>query len=188
MKRMMSLMLLVLPLLGFAADVDGVKLDDSAVVAGQKLNLAGAGVRSKWGIAKVYVGALYTVAKPTNADSVIGDSTNPRRVTLTMMRHVDGDRFRESLIDGLEANATEGELSKLGSQIKEMEAYFAQLKEVNEGDLVTLDFMPGKGTQVTARGQTRLIGGDDFARAMLRIWVGKQPVSNSLKSAMLGLK
>ena len=50
-----------------------------------------------------------------------------------------------------------------------------------------LDYLPGIGTRFTFNGITRLtIPGEDFNRAMLRIWLGDRPVDGRLKSALLG--
>ena len=39
------------------------------------------------------------------------------------------------------------------------------------------------------RGQVKdVIAGDDFARALLKVWLGKNPASDSLKSNLLGSK
>ena len=62
-----------------ALEVSGVKLDDKVNVGGADLVLNGAGVRSKFGLAKVYVAGLYVPAKAGSADSIIS-AKQPRRV------------------------------------------------------------------------------------------------------------
>ena len=74
-------------------------------------------------------------------------------------------------------------------RIKELNAIFQSVSEVKQGDVIALDFLPGKGTQITMRGQVKdVIAGDDFARALLKVWLGKNPASSSLKSNLLGSK
>ena len=48
--------------------------------------------------------------------------------------------------------------------------------------------MPGSGTQVSLNGERRgsPIAGEDFYRAILKIWLGEVAVDNSLKKALLG--
>lgn len=50
-----------------------------------------------------------------------------------------------------------------------------------------LDFLPGTGTRVVVNREAKgTIPGDEFSRALLRIWLGESPADASLKKAMLG--
>jgi hypothetical protein len=53
---------------------------------------------------------------------------------------------------------------------------------------IALDWVPGAGTQVTIDGKAegKPIEGEDFYRALLRIWLGDKPVQDDLKKALLG--
>ncbi|MFC4158861.1 chalcone isomerase family protein [Chitinimonas lacunae] len=186
MKNRIALFALLLSLSAGAAEIGGVKVDDAAKVGGQDLVLNGGGIRVKFGIAKVYVAALYAAQKSKDGDAVVNAAT-PRRISLTMLRNVNADDLHESLMDGLKENSSEAEMAALAPKIKEMNAIFAAVKEVKEKDVVLLDFLPGKGTQITVRGQVKdVIAGDDFSRALMRIWLGRKPVSSDLKKGMLG--
>ncbi|WP_374352688.1 chalcone isomerase family protein, partial [Chitinimonas sp.] len=186
--NILVLLLACASLSSFAAEIGGVKLDDTVKVAGQDLQLNGGAVRLKYGFVKVYVGALYTAQKIANADAAISDA-RPRRVVLTMLRNVEAEKLHESLLEGLEANCSDGELAALQPRIKEMNAIFQAVKTVSTGDVITLDFLPGKGTQITVRGQVKdVIAGDDFGHALLKVWLGKKPATADLKAAMLGSK
>jgi hypothetical protein len=188
MKSMFALVLTALSLVAGAVDINGVKIDEAAKVAGQDLVLDGGGVRYKFGFVKVYVGALYSVQKSNNADAIINDA-HPRRISMTMLRHVPADKLHESLIEGLQENSTEAELTAMQAKIKQLNSVFQSVKEVDTGDVILLDFLPGKGTQITVRGQVKdVIAGDDFAKSLLKVWLGHKPVSADLKAAMLGAK
>ena len=53
--------------------------------------------------------------------------------------------------------------------------------------MILLDYLPGAGTRVTINQDNKgTIPGDDFNRALLRIWLGEKPADGSLKKAMLG--
>ncbi|MBV8657324.1 MAG: chalcone isomerase family protein [Burkholderiales bacterium] len=185
---LIACLLALASLMSAAATVAGTHVDDTAHVAGQDIPLNGAGVRVKWGFIKMYVGALYTEQKAKTGDAVLQDA-HPRRMTLTLLRTLDADHLHESLMDGLEANCTSAEMSDLDARLKELNGIFQAVRSVNAGDVITLDFIPGKGTQITVRGQLKdVIAGDDFSRALLKVWFGKKPVSVDLKSAMLGGK
>ena len=63
-----------------------------------------------------------------------------------------------------------------------------EIKEAKTGLAIDLDWLPGAGTQVTIAGQPRgkPIAGEDFYRALLKIWLGDNPVSSDLKKSLLG--
>lgn len=55
---------------------------------------------------------------------------------------------------------------------------------------ITLNRQPSTGTRVTVDGKPMgaAIPGEDFYRALLRIWLGERPVQDDLKGALLGGK
>ena len=71
--------------------IAGVKFEAEASVAGQRLQLNGAGVRFR-AIFKVYAAALYTPAKITTNEAAIRVA-GPRRLHLVALRTVGGDDF-----------------------------------------------------------------------------------------------
>lgn len=188
MKKAVAVMLMAASMAVGAADIGGVKVDDGVKVANSDLALNGGGVRVKYGVAKVYVGALYLAQKSGDANAVINAAT-PRRMQITMLRNVDAEDLHASFIDGLEDNTSSAEFAKFKPRIQEMNAIFQAVKKVNTGDVIALDFIPGKGTQITVKGQVKdVIAGDDFASALLKIWLGSDPVSGDLKKQLLGAK
>ena len=59
-------------------------------------------------------------------------------------------------------------------------------KEVKEGDVILLDYTAA-GTQVSLNGKALgVVEGAAFNQALLRVWLGGNPVDASLKKAMLG--
>ncbi|MGQ5524657.1 chalcone isomerase family protein [Chitinimonas sp. PSY-7] len=185
MKKAVAVLLMSASMVVGAAEIGGVKLDDTLKIGGNDLVLNGGGVRVKYMIAKVYVGALYTAQKTTDANVVINAPT-ARRMQITMLRDVAADDLHASFIEGLEENSTPDEFSAFKPRIQEMNAIFQAVKEVKKGDVIALDFIPGKGTQIIVRGQLKnVIAGDDFAKALLKIWLGTKPVSPDLKKNLL---
>ena len=58
---------------------------------------------------------------------------------------------------------------------------------VHKGDVIRLDYLPGEGTQVRLNGTLKgSVSGEDFSRALLKIWLGSKPADANLKEAMLG--
>jgi hypothetical protein len=62
----------------------------------------------------------------------------------------------------------------------------ASAKEVKEGDVILLDYIPNS-TQVSLNGKVLgKIEGEVFNQALLRVWLGAHAVDASLKKAFLG--
>jgi long-chain acyl-CoA synthetase len=166
-----------------AAEVGGVKLDDKLTVGGQELVLNGAGIRTKL-VFKVYVAGLYVPAKASSVAAVLEKA--PRRIQLTLMRDVSAEEFVEALVDGIKANTTAAELAAAKAGIDQLSAIGKALGQVKEKDVVTLDFVDG-GTKMAVNGAAKgTIPGEAFNRALLKIWLGDNPVQADLKKAMLG--
>lgn len=171
-----------------AVDVNGYKFDDTAKVAGQDLKLNGAGMRTKI-IIKVYAAGLYlTEKKTTMAD--IAAIEGPRRVTIIMARDVSSDTFGNAFMEGLKDNTTVAERNTIASQVNKFGEMFAMVPGLKKGDVLHLDWVPGVGTQCELNGKKigETVPDLAFYNALLRIWLGNDPVDSSLKPAMLGLK
>ncbi|MNJ01490.1 hypothetical protein D3C73_1611400 [compost metagenome] len=62
----------------------------------------------------------------------------------------------------------------------------ADLGIAREGDVVDVDF-DARGVAVAHNGKHRgRVDNPDFARALLRVWLGDKPAQTSLKNALLG--
>jgi len=180
---------LVLVLMGFAfgsqaVEVAGVQLPDEITLADQQsLMLNGAGVRKKFFL-KVYVASLYLKQRSGDPLQIVATDT-PKRVRMDMLySKVDKKKFVEGWNEGFEANHSAQELRLLRDRIAQFNDMFETLVE---GDRVLLDYLPGQGTRVTIKGVEKgVIPGRDFNGALLKIWLGESPVTESLKEALLG--
>jgi Chalcone isomerase-like len=167
-----------------AAEVAGVKVEDRISVAGSDLVLNGAGLRTKVFV-KVYVGALYATQKSNNAAALL-DSTAPRRMTMRLMRDIDSEALYGALADGLKANNSETDLAALKAQVDQFAAIMKKIGNAKTGDIVAIDFN-ASGVAVSFNGEARgQVAGAPFAKALLRVWLGDNPVDASLKKALLG--
>lgn len=176
------LLLLALAFPAFAAEVAGVRIDDRARVADTELTLTGAGLRKRV-FFQVYAIGLY-VHDP-KADPVA--QPGPKRVQIHMLRDVGAEQFTEALADGIKANHSEAEAKALEPRMQQLGATMAQIKEAKKGMTIALDWS-GKETVLAVDGKPagRPIQGEDFYRALLRIWLGPNPVQDDLKKALLG--
>lgn len=167
-------------------EVAGVKLDDTAEVAGTKLQLNGAGIRYK-AVFKVYVAALYIGKKIATPEEFFA-AAGPKRISITMLREIDSNELGKAFTKGFEENATKGELSKLIPGLLRMGQVFSDQKKLIAGDSFTSDWIPGVGTVITVKGkvQGEAFKEPEFFNALMRIWLGPHPADFKLKDALLG--
>jgi chalcone isomerase-like protein len=166
------------------AEIEGVRIEDKTRVANADLILNGAGLRKR-AFFKVYAMGLYVPQKSSNAAALL-EQPGPKRVAIHMLRDVSADAFNEALADGIRANHSEAEVKALEPRIKELGAIIAQVGEAKKGMAIHLDWT-GSETQVLVQGKPagKPIAGQDFYRALLRVWLGDKPVQDDLKRALL---
>ncbi len=167
-----------------AAEVAGVRFDESVHADGTELVLNGAGVRTRL-VFKVYAAALYA-PKKTNSAAALIESREPRRIVMHMLRDVDADSLIGALQDGLRNNLAESELALLKTEMESFERLMRGIGNARSGDVIRIDFGPN-GLAVVFNGQAKgRIESEPFARALLKVWLGERPVDAGLKKAMLG--
>ncbi|MGA8147708.1 MAG: chalcone isomerase family protein [Gallionellaceae bacterium] len=186
MKKLFLLFLILLTTQAVALEVAGVKLDDYANVADARLQLNGAGVHTML-IFRVYVAGLYLGRKTKNAEVVLEDA-GPKRVTLVMKRDQSSQNLVDTFNQGLAANNSPVKLQALDTSIRDLATIFEVVKELEEGDVISIDYIPAFGTRVSINGveQGRVDGGLEFYNALLRVWLGDNPVDSGLKKELLG--
>jgi hypothetical protein len=180
---MLCLMTTVMPL--GAHQLAGVDIPDTVTLTdgSPALVLNGAGIRKKF-FMDIYVGALYLPAKTGDASAILAD-TGPASVLMHFLhKEVGKDKITGGWNDGLAANHTAEEMAALQPILNAFNALF---DTVHEGDVIRIDHLPGSGTRVLINGAASgTVPGDDFYRALLKIWLGAHPVSKALKQGMLG--
>lgn len=175
--------LLAVPTL-HAAEVAGIKVDDSLRVGGSELLLNGAGLRSKLFI-KVYVGALYVGQKSTTPAAILGNP-QPRRMVMRLLRDVDAETLASAMDEGLKNNHTPAEMADMKTQAEQLAGIMKSIGKAREGDTIAIDFS-ADGVSISLNGETRgKVAGPGFAKALLKVWLGDKPADASLKKALLG--
>ena len=180
------LILLFLALPALAAEVAGVGVDDRTRVESSDLVLNGAGLRTKYFL-NIYVAGLYLTEKKATPADVLA-LPGAKRVSMHLMRDLSAKQLTDALELGIRANTSTAELESLQGRVAELTAIMNALQSAKRGDLIALDWVPGTGTRIVLNGEPRgkVIAGEDFYRALLRIWLGDDPAQESLKKALLG--
>jgi hypothetical protein len=178
--RILILLLVAMPV--WAAEVAGVNIDEKTRVGDSELSLTGAGLRKRV-FFQVYAIGLYVQDRKADPISQPG----PKRVQIHMLRDVGADTFNEALAEGIKANHSEAQAKALEPRVAQLGATIAEIKEAKKGMTIALDW-DGKVTQVVIDGKPagEPIQGEDFYRALLKIWLGDKPVQDDLKRALLG--
>lgn len=175
-----------------AAEVAGVKFDETTKVgAGETapLVLNGAGLRGVLFI-KAYAMALYLPQKAATTAEVLGQK-GAKRIRIVPLRDLTAEQFADALVGGIRKNHSEQEIAPLAARIDAFKATMLGLNETKKGTIIHLDWLPDTGggvTRLTLDGARKGadIAGEDFYRAILKIWLGDEPAAGDLKEALLG--
>lgn len=180
--------LVILPCVAVAAEVEGVRVEDSITLpGGPPLILNGAGVRYKLAFIKLYIGALYLTAKKTDAEEAIKDPGAKRVLMHVLADELTAKDLTASLNSALAANHIPAELALIEGRIRELNRMMSSVGVLKKGAVVLLDYTPAAGTRISINGEEKIvIKGEDFFQAMLRIWIGAKPVDGRLRDTMLG--
>lgn len=150
-------------------------------LAGQPLVLQGIGVRRKFFI-DIYSLALYTERRFKDGDSLIA-ATGPRRAQLTFLRDIERARGEAAWREAIEHAVDAGDRQRLAADIARFTALFPAVKK---GDAITLDDISGRGLTLQHNSTTLgTIENPALFRAILKVWVGPNPIQASLKKELL---
>jgi hypothetical protein len=166
-----------------AMKIAGVDVPQSVIIKNKVLILNGAGIRKKLFI-KVYVGSLYLTRKQTTADKILSDPDAKSIVMNFLYKEVSTKKLVDGWNKGFADNSSAKEIKALQERINQFNSLFTT---VFKGDEIRLDYLPGEGTQVRINGEIKgSVPGEDFYRALLKIWLGPKPADSALMDAMLG--
>lgn len=169
-----------------AVEVAGVKFDDTVQIGQSDIIANGAGMRKKT-IFKIYAMALYLPEKQAEVDALLAVK-GAKRIAISLLRDVTAQQFVDGLQEGIADNHGDAEMATLRSRVKAFSEAMLSIGEAKTGTLVLIDWLPEMGTRLTVNGQVigNAIVGEDFFRAVLKIWLGSKPVQSDLKQALLG--
>ncbi len=169
-----------------AAEIEGVKLPDTLRVGQHDLVLNGAGVRSKFFFDDMYVAALYLTEKKGSGDAIFsGDGE--KRLELHMLRDISSETLSTSFNKTIRLNLTAAELAAVDVQLQQLSVLFYMMSEAKEGDVITMDYQPGRGTEIDFNDvEIGRIEGAAFNIALLKVWLGNNPLQENLKKKLLG--
>lgn len=171
-----------------AVEVRGVKFADTTTVAGQSLQLNGAGVRVKV-IVDVYAAGLY-VGKRDASSQMILTQPGAKSMQIVLLRDLTGEDFADAMIKGFLKNNSDAEVARFQGRLDELRKTMVSFGTVKKGTAIQLNLVPGAGIRTLVDGAQKGadIQGDDFYAALLKIWLGNKPVDDDLKAGLLTAK
>mgnify|MGYP000055982403 CR=1 FL=1 len=186
MKRNLLLILIFLITYNYllSREISGITMPEYLKMDNQTLVLNGCGVIKKF-LFKVYAVGLYLESKTSDWNKLLYED-KPFIIRLHFLRNGISD---EQIIDawntGFNKN-TDVKASTIQNEINSFNALFKGIT-VNENNIFQFDYMPGVGTRVYINGQLKgNIGGYYFKRALIGIWIGKEPRDDGVKDKLLG--
>lgn len=171
-----------------AVPLAGVTYSSQVTVAGQPLVLNGAGIRYRF-VVQVYTAGLYLASPAATAEQVI-TAPGPKRLHIVMLREIDGNTLGKLFTRGMEDNSTRAQFAKAIPGTLRLAEMFAVKKRLAEGEHFSIEWLPGRGTQVYVNGEPQgdPIAEPEFFAALMRIWLGPKPADDLLKRQLLGEK
>jgi hypothetical protein len=166
-----------------ANECKGVDFPEHLQVDGSDLTLNGLGMRKATFLkVNVYVAALY-VAHPSRDPPTLVDPSTPGELILHFVRSVGVEDLRNAWKEGFEKTG-QSQMAALSGRVATLSAWMSDIKT---GQSLTFTRLPGAGIRVDVNGVLKgTIPGDDFARALVSIWLGPSPPNPELKSGLLG--
>ncbi len=169
-----------------AAEIEGQHFDDRIRLADSELVLNGLGLRAvAW--FKGYAAGLYLGQKVRSADAALS-APGPKRVRMKMMVEVESKEFAKAFEKGMKRNLTPAEREALADRIDRFDRTVLALGVLKKGDIVDLDWLPARGLVLSINGQPKgePFSGEAFYAAILKIFIGPEPVDKKLKAGLLG--
>lgn len=185
MKHLRALLVvliaLVITLPAFAGTKGGVTMPDSVQVAGKQLVLNGMGIREATILnIDVYVAGLYLETKSSDGAAIAASKQN-KQLVLKFVRDVDRADIVKAWSEGFAKSGKDR--AALQARIDKLNGWMGDMKV---GQHLTFTVANGS-VEVNVNGSGKgSISGDDFAEALMLIWLGNSPPNKGLKKGLLG--
>ena len=147
----LSLVMALMTVPAVATEIEGFEVDDAMVVEGKTLVLNGVGWRKR-GYSKIDVTGLYLEQRLSSVDAVM---KNPgrKRILLRPLRDLTGAAIARYFVADFQRAATDAEFKSLINEVMGVGSSFGRLHTLHKGDVVTIDWIPGKGVAANVNGK-----------------------------------
>jgi hypothetical protein len=151
-----------------------------------ELQLNGFALHRLYGF-QVYAIGLYLPEPRRSAESAI-EMPGAKRIEMNVLREITAAQLSSALAEGITENHSPAEVERFRPRMSMLDRVMQEIGKVGRGSRIAIDWLPAGVTRVVVDGRPRgePIAGEDFYRALMRIWLGERPVSDNLKRGMLG--
>jgi hypothetical protein len=167
-----------------AAEIEGVSFLDRLSVGASELRLHGTGLLRYRVFIKGYVAALYleeSFGGEATPRAVLADV--PRRLEIEYFWAIRANKFAKATVEGIARSAGPATFESLRGRIDRINGLY---EDVEPGDRYALTYIPGVGTELALNGQRLgVVEGADFSAALFGIWIGDEPLDESLRRQLL---
>jgi hypothetical protein len=149
------------------------------------MQLQGIAVRHVYGFVETYVGALYLQQPLTNAADILATDQARRMMFHVLSSRVSARRFTNAIEEGLALNLSEAQNVQLKDRVQQLVALFDH--KFSQGTIGYIEWLPAsQQTRIVINGEVKgTVPGKDLNDALLSIWIGEKPVSDSFRDAIL---
>jgi hypothetical protein len=168
----------------YALQIQGVTVPSNVQVAGQPLQLNGAGLRTFSLVMvpiKIYVAAFYA-PEPLRSASAVTASPGPIQFDFTFLRNVG----QSDVTSAWSSQFAQSVSYTYPGYERDRDAFIGMFGPLKNGGMERVQFV-GTNTLVYDSGTLKgTIAGREFQKSFLSLWFGSKPVAADLKSALLG--
>lgn len=146
----------------------------------------GISARSKFMIG-IYDIALYLGKMTEDAETAI-TARYAKQLRMVSRRNIKGSLLENAFKDGIRANSSAEEYQKIASVIDDVFGELFKTNTIKEGAMFTIEFSPEHGVRLNYDevGDLPYIKEEGFDQAILRAWLGDNPISLEMKKDLLG--
>lgn len=161
-----------------------VEIPEVQSVDDATLLLNGFGTRTRAVLGKVYIAALY-VQRPTANSGEVFVGAGPKRLWIHLLRELEATEF----VRGFEPSFSAGNAKAPAEVHEAFRAFTAALPATLPDDAdIHVDFIDLNTVRLGVEGETLgEFSAPGFGNALLRTWIGGEPVQENLKKRLLGL-
>lgn len=142
--------------------------------------------RSKFMVG-LYDIALYLSEMSEDPHHIIA-SHSAKQIRMVTRRELKGSMIGKALKDGLKANCTADEYQRFEPTVNELIESVFKNDTLQEGELFTVDISSTHGVRLSYESNQDLpyLEVEGFDQAVLKTWLGDNPVSEDIKKDLLG--
>ncbi len=177
-----SLILLLTSFLFHTASAQDIK--NSALSDGTILLLNGISKVKQYS-KDYYLAALYLGEGSSSAENIDYQNTAKRMQLIIVVDKISARSFGRYWKETISINNDKSIWQDQVQDVIEFSKIFK--KTLHKGDIVNIDYLPGKGTYVSVNGDAMgRIRGQSFYSLVLMTWIGPRPPSEQFKRGLLG--